>query len=273
MYSDRQQAEGSRGALEHDVRFTVLGPLEVLRDGVDHAPKTPKVLQLLAVLVMRPGRMVHIDTLIQELWSDNPPRTVRTTLHTYVYHLRRCIADHGLTADGDADKMLITRQSGYALNIDPTQVDVHDFGVLQHLGNDRRAQGDHAGAAETYRSALDLWSGTPLANLHCGPVLSAYRTELIEHRRNVLHLRIEAEIAGGHHRELIGELRGLATRSPLDEALHGQLMRALGRSGRRSDAMTVYRGLRSRLAGELGVEPCDELQNLHGELISEGDHR
>ncbi|ADJ48596.1 SARP family transcriptional regulator [Amycolatopsis mediterranei S699] len=271
MYSDERRGEGSRGSGEDDVRFTVLGPLEVLRDGVDHAPKTPKVLQLLAVLVTRPGRMVHIDTLIQELWSDNPPRTVRTTLHTYVYHLRRCIADHQLAED--ADKMLTTRQSGYALHIEPTQVDVHDFGLFQHLGNSRRAAGDHAGAADSYRSALDLWSGAPLANLQCGPVLSAYRTELVEQQRNVLHLRIEAEIAGGHHRELIGELRGLATHSPLDEALHGQLMRALGRSGRRSDAMTVYRGLRSRLAGELGVEPCDELQLLHRDLISEGDHR
>jgi SARP family transcriptional regulator, regulator of embCAB operon len=271
MYAQERRREGTYGTREDDVRFTLLGPLEVLRDGVDHAPTTPKVLQLLAVLVTRPGRMVHIDTLIQELWSDNPPRTVRTTLHTYVYHLRRCLTDRQL-AD-DADKMLTTRQSGYALHIDPTRIDVHDFGVLQQCGNDRRAVGDHAGAADSYRRALDLWSGAPLANLHCGPILSAYRTELVEQRRNVLHLRIEAEIASGHHRELIGELRSLVTGRPLDEALHGQLMRALGRSGRRSDAMTVYRGLRSRLAGELGVEPCDELQLLHRDLISEGDHR
>ncbi|WP_329060284.1 AfsR/SARP family transcriptional regulator [Amycolatopsis sp. NBC_01480] len=267
MRSGQREAEGTPG---EDVRFRVLGPLEVRRHGVDRAPSTPKVLQLLAVLLMRPGRMVHIDTLIRELWSDNPPRTVRATLHTYVHHLRRCL-DAKQPAK-DPDEMLITRQSGYALQIDPAWVDVHDFGVLQHVGDDRRARGDHAGAADSYRAALDLWSGAPLANLYCGPILSAYRTELAELRRNVLHLRIEAEIAGGHHRELIGELHGLATDSPLDEALHGQLMRALGRSGRRSDAMTVYRGLRSRLAGELGVEPCDEIQLLHRALITEGSH-
>jgi DNA-binding SARP family transcriptional activator len=271
MYSDERRTEGSHGSRESGVRFTVLGPLEVLRDGLDHAPTTPKVLQLLAVLVTRPGRMVHIDTLIQELWADNPPRTVRTTLHTYVYHLRRCIADHGLA--GDADRMLATRQSGYALHITPDQVDVYDFDVLQQAGHERRAAGDHAGAADAYRDALRLWSGAPLANVDCGPVLSAYRTELVEQQRSVLHLRIEAEIISGRHRELIGELRSLTTRSPLDETLHGQLMRVLGRSGRRSDAMSVYRILRSRLAGELGVEPCDELQTLHRDLISEGDHR
>ncbi len=253
------------------VKFTVLGPLEVQRAGVDYAPTTPKVLQLLAVLVMRPGKMVHIDTLIRELWSDNPPRTVRTTLHTYVYHLRRCIDQNRLAADGE--KMLATKQSGYTFYIDASQVDTHRFIRLQQLGHEHQDAGDHAAAADAYRAALDLWSGPPLANVHCGPILSAYRTELLEQRRSVLHLRIEAEIISGKHRELIGELRSLATGSPLDEALHGQLMRVLGRSGRRSDAMAVYRRLRSRLAGELGVEPCDDLQVLHRELISEGDHR
>ncbi|WP_329044017.1 AfsR/SARP family transcriptional regulator [Amycolatopsis sp. NBC_01488] len=264
MYSEQQPDRGG-------VRFTVLGPLEVLRDGVDYAPSAPKVLSLLAVLVMRPGKMVHIDTLIRELWSDHPPRTVRTTLHTYVYHLRRCIVQNGLAADAEA--MLVTKQSGYTFHIDPSQVDTHRFARLQQAGHEHQDAGDQAAAADAYRAALDVWSGTPFTNVQCGPVLSAYRTELLEQRRGVLHLRIEAEILSGRHRELIGELRSLTTGSPLDEALHGQLMRALGRSGRRSDAMAVYRMLRTRLAGELGVEPCDDLQLLHRELISEGGHR
>ncbi|WP_086837981.1 AfsR/SARP family transcriptional regulator [Amycolatopsis kentuckyensis] len=271
MYSAERRTEGTRSAPRQGVRFTVLGPLEVLSDGVDYAPTTPKILQLLAVLVMRPGRMIHIDTLIRELWSENPPRTARTTLHTYVYHLRRCIEQNRLAAD--ADKMLVTKPSGYTLHIEPSQVDVHEFEDLHRLGRERTDEGDRRAAAEAYRSALALWSGAPLANLPCGPVLSAYRTELLELRRTVLHLRIEAEITEGRHRELIGELRSLSTGSPLDEALHGQLMRVLGRSGRRSDAMAVYRKLRSRLADELGVEPCDDIQTLHRDLISEGDHR
>ncbi|HKN55893.1 MAG TPA: AfsR/SARP family transcriptional regulator [Amycolatopsis sp.] len=269
MYSKEGKEEPAAGPAE-DVRFTVLGPLEVLRDGVDYAPTTPKVLQLLAILVLRSGKVVHIDTLVRELWSDDPPRTLRTTLHTYIYHLRRCIQENRLATD--ADKMLATKQSGYVLNIDPAQVDLHEFARLRRLGHERQDEGDHAGAAAAYRAALDLGSDSPLANVRCGPVLSGYRTELLEQQRSTLHLRIEAEIASGRHRELIGELRSLTGSSPLDESLHGQLMRALGRSGRRSDAMAVYRGLRSRLAGELGVEPCDDIQVLHQYLISEGDH-
>lgn len=274
MYAERRLSDGLAAVTplspESAVRFTILGTLEVLRDDVDYAPTTPKILQLLALLVMRPGRMVHMDTIIQELWADDPPRSVRTTMHTYVYHLRRCIDQHGLAADGA--EMLSTKAPGYVFHISPEQVDSFTFTRLQQQGQELQRQNRFAEAADTFRAALDLWSGPPLANVHCGPVLSAYTTELLEQRRATLHQRIEADITSGRHRELIGELRSLTTGNPLDEALHAQLMRALGRSGRRSDAMAVYRTLRMRLSQELGVEPCDELQLLHRDLLTDGDH-
>ncbi|MGW4528443.1 AfsR/SARP family transcriptional regulator [Amycolatopsis sp. NPDC004378] len=277
MYSEKRLSDGLVDVSQRPVRppesvvqFTVLGTLGVLRDGVDHTPTAPKLLQLLALLVTRPGKMVHVDSITQELWPSGPPRTVRTTLHTYVYHLRRCFEQNSL-ADG-AEDLLTTKAPGYVFRIDPSQVDVHRFGQLQQEAQDLLRQDQHAAAALRFRAALDLWTGPPLANVHCGPILLPYTVELLEQRRNALHMLIEAEITSGNHRELIGELRSLTAGNPLDEALHGQLMRALGRSGRRSDAMAVYRTLRKRLSEELGVEPCDELQLLHHDLISEGDH-
>ncbi|MFD1151043.1 AfsR/SARP family transcriptional regulator [Saccharothrix hoggarensis] len=251
------------------VRFTLLGPLEIRRNGVDHAPTTPKVLQLLGMLVRRPGRVVHIDSIVRELWADNPPRSVRTTMHTYVYQLRRCIEENQLAPFGEP--MLVTKAPGYVLRISPEQVDVFEFQALQRRGRELLDHGRFAEAARCFRAALDLWSGSPLGNVQCGQVLSAYVLELTEERRSTLHLRIEAEIGAGAHHELIGELRSLISRNPMDEALHSQLMRVLGRSGRRSDALAAYRQLRARLNGELGVEPCDELQVLHRNLLCEGD--
>ncbi len=250
-------------------RFTLLGPLEVVRDGIDYAPTTPKLLQVLAMLVMSPGKIVHIDTIVQELWANDPPRSVRTTMHTYVYQLRRCIDENELAPYGET--MLATKPPGYVFRIDPSQVDVFTFQTLQKQGRELRAQGMHVEAAQAFRAALDLWAGPPLSNVHCGPVLSAFAVELVEQRRSTLHLRIESDISAGLRHELIGELRSLVTANPLDEALHGQLIRVLGRSGRRSDALATYRQLRTRLNHELGVEPCDELQVLHHQLLSEGE--
>lgn len=278
MYSEETLSDGFAGvprqpgsAAARMVRFAVLGPLGVQRGGVDHAPTSPKLLQLLALLAVRPGRIVTSDTIVQELWAGVPPRSVRTTLHTYIYHLRRCIDADGPA--GNAETMLATKAPGYVLRVDAEQVDLFRFGRLRQEGLELQRRGRHAEAAHRYRAALRLWSGPPFSNVHCGPVLSAYAVELDEQRRGTQHLRIEAEIAGGHHRELIGELCSLSAANPLDEALHVQLMRVLGRSGRRSDAVSVYRDLRRRLTDELGVEPCDELQLLHRDLLSEGEHR
>lgn len=277
MYAESRVSDTHHGSASHPnpepsaspLHFTLLGPLEMVRDGIDYAPTTPKLLQVLAMLVMSPGKIVHIDTIMQELWADQPPRSVRTTMHTYVYQLRRCIDENDLAPFGET--MLATKPPGYVFRIDPSQVDVFTFHALQKQGRELRERGRHAEAAQAFRSALDLWSGPPLANVHYGPVLSAYAVDLVEQRRSTLHLRIESDIAAGLRHELIGELRSLVTANPLDEALHGQLIRVLGRSGRRSDGLATYHRLRARLNDELGVDPCDELQVLHHDLLSEGE--
>lgn len=261
----RGYAAEPQGALT----FSLLGPLEVLREGHDYAPTAPKMLQLLALLLLRPGRIVQIDSIIEELWASSPPRSVRTTMQTYVYQLRKCIEQNGLAADGEA--LLVTKTPGYLFKIQPEQVDVFAFELKCEQGRQLLDEGRYAQAARQFKSALSLWSGAPMANVNCGSVLSAYAVKLQEQRRNAQHLRIQAEIEGGMHRELIGELRSLVTANPLDEGLHGQLMRVLGKSGRRSDAMATYRQLRARLNTELGVDPCGELQALHHELLAAGD--
>jgi DNA-binding SARP family transcriptional activator len=268
---DEHLRRAAGGIPGNPVRFRVLGPLEMLKDGIDRAPTTPKILQLLAVLVTRPGKLVHVDSIVRELWPDDPPRSVRKTMHTYIHHLRRCIERNELAAD--TEDMLVTKPPGYLFRIDPAQVDVSGFQRLHRYGQEQLRRREYGEAARSFRAALELWAGPPLANVPCGPVLTAYSVELLEQRRSALHLRIEAEISSGMHYDLVGELRSLAAGNPLDEGLHGQLMRVLGRSGRRSDAMASYRQLRARLNEELGVEPCDELQLLHRELLCEGEPR
>lgn len=266
---DHEADERQRDKPADDVLFTLLGPLEVLKNGVNHAPTAPKILQLLAMLLMQPGKVVHVDSIIQELWAEDPPRSVRTTMQTYVYQLRKCIERNGLAAHSEA--LLVTRPPGYVFTIDPGQLDVTEFQSLCRQGRDAMAVHHYDDAAQSFRSALGLWTGPALANVQCGALLTAYAVDLQEQRRAAHHLRIQAEIEAGNHRELIGELKFLVSTNPLDEGLHGQLMRVLARSGRRSDAMAIYRQLRARLGTELGVEPCTELQALHHGLLSAGD--
>ncbi|MQA07485.1 MAG: SARP family transcriptional regulator [Pseudonocardiaceae bacterium] len=259
--------EPPSSAGDNQLEFRLLGPLEALKHGQDCAPTAPKTLQLLAMLLLRADKIVQIDSIIQELWADEPPRSARTTMQTYVYQLRRFIEKNRRTGTDD-NMQLLTKLPGYVLRIDTARIDVYVFQRLCQQGHEQIQRGQHNEAARTLRTALSLWSGPPLANVDCGPWLSAYAVELQEQKRNAHHLRIQAEIEAGMHRELIGELRSLVTSNPFDEGLHGQLIRVLDRSGRRHDALAAYRTLRATLNKELGLEPCTELQRLHHQLLT-----
>ena len=57
---------------------------------------------------------------------------------------------------------------------------------------------------------------------------------------------------------------------PFEENLQAHLIRALGRSGRRRDAMTLYEQVRHGLAEELGVDPGEELRATYQDLLADG---
>ncbi|MEO3930631.1 AfsR/SARP family transcriptional regulator [Micromonosporaceae bacterium B7E4] len=247
------------------VRFRALGPLEIVHGGRECTPSAPKVLQVLALLVLRANQIVHMDTLIEQLWGEHPPRSALTTIQTYIYQLRRFLERNAFVGNGE--EIVVTRVPGYILRVDPRQIDLQRFEQLAAIGRDQFRQGQYAEAARHLRAALALWTGSPLANVHLGGQLAGYVANLQEQRRAVLHLRIQSDIELGLHRELIGELRSLVVLHPLDEWLHGQLIRVLDRSGRRSDALMVYHGLRHTLDAELGIPPSAEIQEIHQRLL------
>ncbi|MFD2470343.1 AfsR/SARP family transcriptional regulator [Amycolatopsis silviterrae] len=251
-------AENSR------VRFSLLGSLQVWKGVRDCTPKAPKVLQVLALLLVRANQVVGTDSLIRELWGEDAPRSALTTLQTYVSQLRRLIEQERLAG---GDEILITRSPGYLLRVGSDQLDLRRFDELRQRGRRDFAEGRFADAAVHLRSALELWAETPLANIKLGPHLSAYAVDLQEQRRDTLQLAIESEMELGRHRELIAELRSLAARYASDEWFCRQLMRALDSSGRRGDALVAYQELRTTLRDELGIDPSRETEAVYRQLL------
>jgi DNA-binding SARP family transcriptional activator len=79
---------------------------------------------------------------------------------------------------------------------------------------------------------------------------------------------MEAELACGRHRQILGELDGLVTAHPLRERLWAQRMTALYRSGRQAEALAAYQSLRHKLADELGLDPSPQLAELHDRILT-----
>lgn len=249
----------------NSIRFQTLGSLQVINGFRDCAPRTPKVLQVLALLLVRSNRVVPTGSLINELWGEHGPRSAVTTIHTYICQLRKLIERENLVAESSA--MLVTQSPGYLFRVEPGQLDLQDFWKLRQEGREHLARGRFHAASLSLRAALSLWVENPLLNVKLGPQLSAYVVKLEEERRNTLQSAIEAEIELGLHRELVPELRSLTTLYPSDEWLHRKLMVVLDRSGRRGDALQVYQILRSTLAAELGIDPAPETQQTHQQLL------
>jgi DNA-binding SARP family transcriptional activator len=220
----------------------------------------PKIQQLLALLVMRANKIVHVDTLVDELWSEDPPRTAVSSVRTHIYHLRGIVRELGYPAISDR---LTTEPSGYTLKIAPESIDSEVFIRVVAEGKAMLHGGRFEEASYLLGRALDLWRGQPMANVDTGPVLTRHAVQLQEEQLNTLQLRIEADMRLGRHRELIGELKDLVATDPYNEWFHARLIDALNQVGRRREALGIFHALRTQLNHELGVEPSGEVQREH----------
>jgi DNA-binding SARP family transcriptional activator len=247
------------------ISFKLLGTLEVMKGDSAVTPTAPRMLNTLALLLVRANHVVPVDTIVRELWGESPPRSAATTAQTYIYQLRRWMDDEGLAVDGKSP--LITRAPGYALEVAPGQIDLTDFEKLLGAGQTLMRDGRAEDAAVKLRGALDLWSGPPLANVQLGQVLEGHSAALEEHRYRALDLRIEADIRLGHYRELIGELRTLVAMQPYHEWYHSVLVSALACVGRRHDALNAYQQARRILCEDLGLSPSPELCRIRDAVL------
>ncbi len=259
------------------VDIEILGALVVTEGGFSATPTAPKVRQVLALLACFADRVVPVSALIEELWADRPPRSARTTLQTYVLHLRQLITAALSAQGGDreavaAKDILVTCPGGYLLKTRGGGSDVREFERLAGLGYRALGDGDHAGGARLLRESLALWRGAPFADVQLGKQLEMEAARLEESRLCALDRRVEADLELGRHRELLAELTVLVDRYRTHENLSRQFMIALQRSGRRSEALDVYRKLRGTVMRELSLEPSVALRQLQRSVVlAQGD--
>jgi DNA-binding SARP family transcriptional activator/tetratricopeptide (TPR) repeat protein len=246
------------------MEFRALGPIELWSAGERRDLGLARARSLLVMLLLTPRTMVPAETLIDRLWDTRPPPKAKDTLCAYVARLRASLRQ----AVGDEVRLVGgTHGGGYVLDVDPEAVDVHRFRRLRRQAAALRASGDCDDAADLLREADGLWRGQPLAGVR-GDWVTRMRDVLEEERRAATIERIECELELGRHADLVGELRHLLTRYPLDETLVAHQMTALYRTGRQADALSLYRETRSRLIEEQGTEPGTILSDLHLRMLS-----
>ncbi|ATL29951.1 ATP-binding protein [Streptomyces formicae] len=244
------------------MRFEVLGPLVVrTRDGAAAPAPEPKVRALLAALLVRAGRPVPVDTLVDDLWGDRLPSSPGNSLQTKVSQLRRTLeaaepGGRGLVARGPA---------GYELRVSREDVDADRFASLASRAYDAGA--DPRTKASLLTDALALWRGPAYADFRDADFVRETVAHLDEQRLTAQETLAELRLGLGEHALLADELAPLVAREPLRERLRGTYLTALYRSGRTAEALESYRDLRLRLADEHGIDPGPELGALHEAML------
>ncbi|WP_216590209.1 AfsR/SARP family transcriptional regulator [Streptomyces brasiliscabiei] len=246
-------------------RFEVLGPLRVCLDGREPDLGFPQQRALLALLVVRAGRPVPSDEIVDVLWPDRAPASARNVVRRYAGSLRRLL-EPGLPPRAPG-RRLLRRAGGYLLEADEDEVDLLRFRALTKRGMRAAATGRSEAASAHFLDALNEWRGPvamgvpAVAREHA--VFTAVERELVHTTR----MAADAALLRGGSERLLPRLRQALELDPLNESLHAALVMALASSGLQAEALAAYARVRRLLAEELAVAPGPELTEAHTRVL------
>lgn len=244
------------------MKFGVLGPVEVWNGEQRVAMPAGRQRALLAYLLLNRNTVVSTDRLIDELWPATAPATAAKIVRNLVSELRKLIG-------GATGIALETEARGYRLRAPAQEVDAARFEELAMQGRHLLERGKADRARVVLIEALQLWRGSPYADVCESPSARSEGARLEELRLLCLEDRFEAELTLGRHVELVSELEAAIDREPFRENVRAQLMVALYRSGRQAEALSAYRDTRRTLVDELGLEPSRRLRELEQAMLAQ----
>jgi DNA-binding SARP family transcriptional activator/tetratricopeptide (TPR) repeat protein len=243
--------------------FGIIGPLQVrARDHEEPVNLSATRLRvLLAVLLWRANEPMAADEIAGLIWDGAPPAGALEAVRALVMRLRRRL-------DPEVAARIVTRSPGYAIEISADELDASCLETLTRQAGAEIHAGQWERAAVTTTMALQLWRGTPLADVPSQLLRDQWVPRLDQQHLQALEWRLESNLHDGHHEQVIPELRDLTARHPMREHFHSQLMLALYRSGRQAEALAAYQHARDVLVTELGIEPGPDLRELHQRILS-----
>ncbi|MDH6114787.1 DNA-binding SARP family transcriptional activator [Kitasatospora sp. MAP12-15] len=247
------------------MEIRILGPLEVWHQERRVRLAGPHEERLLASLALNANRVVPLPRLVEALWDGRPPETATHQVRRAAASLSRKLIAGPAPAARPVPRIL-TAGPGYRLVADEQLVDALAFTARVEQGCRAAERDDLEKAAGLLRSALALWRGPLLPDVGNEVLLAG--TELEAERLRALERWLGLVQQLGRQAEALAELRAQVVRDPLHDLFVDNLARALHHSGRRGDALEVYRQFTERLAAELGLDPSGRMRELHQVLLS-----
>ncbi|WP_084528670.1 BTAD domain-containing putative transcriptional regulator [Nocardia crassostreae] len=251
-------------------RIGVLGPLHISIDGQRVPPGAPMQCAVLGRLVAAGGRVVPTDRLIDDLWNGDPPTKAVAALQVYIHNLRR-VFEPDRPRRGRS-RVIVSESHGYALNLEPAQVDSWHFEQLLH--GHESAMRDPAGRPDPLEQcrvldeALACWHGTAFESFAGMPWAAQETARLAALRLTAAELRAQAALEMNRPAEVVLALRPILEEHPGREECARLLALAQYRLGQSLDALATVRHSREFLTLEFGVDPGPGLRDLETAILT-----
>ncbi len=250
------------------MEFAVLGPLEVRTAAGAVSVRRGLPRTLVVALLLRPSETVSSDYLMDVLWDDTIPRNPANALQTQISYVRKTLGN----AEPNGASVLETRAGGYSLVVERDRIDAYCFESAATRGAEidtLKTASTLTAALEEIDAALALWRGEAFEDVAGMDFARGEATRLEELRWAASERRIDLLLRLGRHVAAVGDLAQLVERMPLRERFHEQLVLALYRSGRQTEALRAYDDARRMLADDLGLDPGPDLRELQVSVLQQ----
>ena len=241
--------------------FRVLGDVgKVGPSGAVTISTAQKRRALLALLVLHAPRSVNRSLILETLWGEKLPEHPEAALQVAVSRLRTELGPYG--------DYVVTESSGYRLEVDLQEVDVHRAESLLRDGRTALANNDVVAAASAFERALELWTGDSLREFEESAYFRDARARLTELRYALVEARNDAYLAEGRHLEVLVDIDIWLSGEPFREHLRAQQIAALYRAGRQVDAIRRCESFRRLLRDEVGLDLSPPMRELERRVLN-----
>jgi predicted ATPase/DNA-binding SARP family transcriptional activator len=230
----------------------LLGVVTAATDGRSVPVPGARAQSLLVSLALHPGRARSPQTLIDDVWPDEPPRSPKNALQTQISRLRSVLPE-GALAGGPG---------GYRLVLGAEDTDLGRAQALAGAAGSMLQDGHCQEALDTVTEAMGLWRGEP-------PETVRVEADVVE--AALTSLRIAALLGLRRFGEVIPLVRARVTADRADEGAAVELMRALHGAGRSNDALMVFASLRTELSQRLGTDPSPAAAAVNADILGRMD--
>ncbi len=222
------------------VEVRLLGDPTIVVAGDERVVTRPREQAVLARLALAAPAAVPVETLIDDIWGDDPPASAIDALRVHVSSLRKLLSG----SDVAPEEVLVTSPGAYRLDLERDAIDVQ-----------RVEDAIHQRRLRTVRDLLDRWPEQDLGRFDTGSgFFTAAVRRLAELRAEGTEAVAAADVDAGQHEHAQAMLEELLRLEPYREQAWELLIRSLEASGRRTDALRTGQRARDALA-EVGMEP------------------